>query len=379
MASLGAALAVSFLLTRREGFGLLLWWAAMAACGAVTLLAFEPLARRAVTLATLLDLSLVFPSKAPSRAFIALRASRYRRLQIRLIQTSMHDGNPNSRMAERMALASALGVLRQQRRGQTSRARATGGAFVVAAALITSTVLIAAPTQAPPGHRPAGPAVAAPGPVEGLAPSPARPGETEPSTSPTPTPVAESSNQVAHPTIPDDTRGDSKPPVAESSTRAADPTISGDTRDDSKPPEAAPSSSSLAPALSAETGGASAPGEGPGPSPANVAGAAQRRAAVPLTTQPLAIVSDQSPRRPATEPNLPAPAQIPSPLRAQGAVTERRVEPTSRTKAAPKGDTGEEGGRSEAGNSVPAAPPNRTVTSGAKDSAHQDDRCGGTP
>src|SRR5438132_9203493 len=139
VASLGAALAVSFLLTRPEGLGLLLWWAAVAASATVTLVAFEPLCRRALTLATLLELSLVFPSNAPSRSFVALRASSSRRLEIRLIQMSTHDGLAT--VAERMALAGALGVLRQQRHHPTGQARATGAAFAIAAALITGTVL----------------------------------------------------------------------------------------------------------------------------------------------------------------------------------------------------------------------------------------------
>ena len=119
LSSLGAALAVSFLFTRPAGLSLLVWCAAVAAGGTVTLVALEPLAWRAVMLAMLFELSLVFPSRAPSRPSVALRASSSRRLQIRLIQTRAHNGFANSRVAERMALASALGVLRQQRHRQT--------------------------------------------------------------------------------------------------------------------------------------------------------------------------------------------------------------------------------------------------------------------
>jgi hypothetical protein len=209
VASLGAALAVSFLVTRPEGLGVLVWWTAVAAGGTVTLVAFEPLARRTVTLAALLDLSLVFPSTPPSRLLVAWRASSDRRLQDRLIQTRTHDGVANSRVAERMALAGALGALRQQKHRPTSWARAGLGAFVVAAALITGTVLVPAAPPAPLGQRTAGPASTTPRPTPRVPPSGPTSAGTEPATSPTPTPVAGSSNGAAGPTI---SKGRTAPP-----------------------------------------------------------------------------------------------------------------------------------------------------------------------
>jgi hypothetical protein len=341
VASLGAALAVSFLLTQPEGLGLLMWWAVIAAAGTLTLVVLGPLARRAVLLAALLDLSLVFPSQAPSRSFIALRASSHRRVQMRLIGTSGPNSVANARIADRMALASALGVLRQQRHRQTRRARAIRSAFLVAAVLITGTVLFPAPRQAALGRRAAGPAVAAPGPRAGVTPSPSPPQGTVPLTSPTPTTVAGSSNPVAGTTTSDDTRGQSMPPGV------------------------TPSSSSFGPTLSAGTGGGSAPPEGAGPS-ANAVAAAPGGAVVLQTTQPLTIASGQSAQRLATESRLTS--QVPSPLRTGGAVTDAMLERTNRTEPAPKGATGKEGRRSEAADSLPAAPPNRAVTSGTTDS-----------
>ena len=352
VASLGAALAVSFLLTRPEGLGLLVWWAAVAAGATVTLVAFEPLCRRAVTLATLLELSLVFPSSAPSRSFVALRASSSRRLEIRLIKMSTHDGLANSRVAERMALASALGVLRQQRLRPTGRALVTGGAFVLSAALITGTVLFPAPTQAPPSHRPAGPPVAAPAPVAGVPPSPGAPEGTERATSPTPTPT----------------------PVAGSSNRVAGPTSSSEvTRGESKPPGVASSSPSLGPTPSADMDGGSAPPAGGGPNPANAVAAAPGGAVVIQRTQPLAVASGQSAGQLATEPRLPAAAQTQSQLPSRVDLTERTPDRTSGTAPAPSDGTGGKGGSSaEAGSaeagSPAATPPNRTVTSRPADS-----------
>ena len=343
LASLGAALAVSFLLTRPEGLGLLVWWAAVAASATVTLVAFEPLCRRALTLATLLELSLVFPSNAPSRSFVALRASSSRRLEIRLIQMSTHDGLANSRVAERMALAGALGVLRQQRHHQTGRARATGAAFAVAAALITGTVLVQASSQAPPSHRRAGPAVAAPAPVAGVPPSPGAPEGTQRATSPTPTPT----------------------PLAGSSNRVTGPTSSEDTGGASKAPGVAPSNSSPGTKLTADTDGGSPPAEGAGPMPANAVAAARGEAEVLETPQPPAIVSGQSAQRLTTEPPMPAAPQTASPLRTRGAGTEGMV---GRPEPAPKGTAGEQGGRPEAVNSLAAAAPKQAVTSGATDS-----------
>jgi len=207
IASLGAALAVSFLVTRPDGLGVLVWWAAVAAAGTVTLLAFEPLARRAVTLAALLDVSLVFPSNAPSRLFVAWRASSSRRLQDRLIQTRTHNGVANARVAERMALAGALGALRQQKHRQTGWARAGLVAFVVAAALITGTLLVPAAPPARLGLRTAGPGGTTPGPIpSGVPPSGATSAGTEPATSPSPTPAAGSSNRAAGPTTSEDRR-----------------------------------------------------------------------------------------------------------------------------------------------------------------------------
>jgi hypothetical protein len=204
VASVGAGLAVSFLVTRPEGLGVLVWWAAVAAGAIVTLLAFGPLARRTVTLAALLDVSLVFPSTAPSRLFAAWRASSDRRLQDGLIQTRTHNGVANARVAERMALAGALGALRQQKQRQTRWARAGLGAFVVAAALITGTLLVPAP-PARVGLRTAGPAGTTPGPVpSGVPPPGPTSAGTEPATSPTRTPVAGPSNRAAGPTISQD-------------------------------------------------------------------------------------------------------------------------------------------------------------------------------
>jgi hypothetical protein len=333
MASLGAAFAVSFLLTRPNGLGLLMWWAVIAAAGTLTLVVFEPLARRAVILAALLDLSLVFPSKAPSRSFIALGVSSHRRLQIRLIQTSAHNSFANGRIAERMALASALGVLRQERHRRTSRARAIGSAFVVAAALITGTVLLRAPRQAPLGHPAAGPAVAAHGPRAGIPASPSPPEGTLPS--PTPTPAAGASNRVTGATTSEERRANSQPPTV------------------------APSIPPLGLALSADASGVSAQPEGAGPGPPNAVAAAPGEAAARDATQPLAVASGQSAPSREAEPRVPAAAQGPAPLRTGGAAT----------KHAPNGATCEEGGCSEAASPLPDAPPNPTVTSGATDSS----------
>lgn len=127
---LGASLAAAWVLARalptpESGGARVLWWMAVAATSIVALLAFDRVARRLLPLAALLNLSLVFPDRAPSRLGVALRSGSTGHLQERAVH-DLQDGNQEPATAARtiITLAASLNAHDRGTRGHSERVRA---------------------------------------------------------------------------------------------------------------------------------------------------------------------------------------------------------------------------------------------------------------
>jgi putative nucleotidyltransferase with HDIG domain len=104
----------------------LAWWAAVLGTSTVVLLAVDRLARRALPLAALLRLTLVFPDRAPSRVSVAMRSRNLRSLRAWAREAST-DGAADQPAGQRatavLALAAALNAHDRRTRGHSERVR----------------------------------------------------------------------------------------------------------------------------------------------------------------------------------------------------------------------------------------------------------------
>ena len=124
-ASFGVAALLTHLLPRAESAATtVLWIGVIAAASLVTLVAFERAARRLLPLAALLNLSLIFPDKAPARFAVARRTGRPRDLQenLRRAHETGHDDDVR-RMQTIIELVLALSVHDKASRGHSERVR----------------------------------------------------------------------------------------------------------------------------------------------------------------------------------------------------------------------------------------------------------------
>jgi HD domain len=124
-ASFGVALLLGHLLPRAGSLPThVLWVVVIAAASLLTLLAVERATRQLVPLAALLDLSLIFPDKAPARFAVARRTGRPRDLQASLqrAQDSGHEDDAR-RMQTVIELVLALSVHDRASRGHSERVR----------------------------------------------------------------------------------------------------------------------------------------------------------------------------------------------------------------------------------------------------------------
>ncbi|MGH9054394.1 MAG: HD domain-containing phosphohydrolase, partial [Acidimicrobiales bacterium] len=105
---------------------LVLWWAGLLVSSTAAFLVCERPARRALPLAALLRMGMLFPGRAPRRLAVARRAASTRDLERRLHEArSVEAGDPPTRAAERIvALAAALSVHDRRTRGHAERVRA---------------------------------------------------------------------------------------------------------------------------------------------------------------------------------------------------------------------------------------------------------------
>jgi hypothetical protein len=124
-ASFGVAALLSHLLPRADSAATTILWAGViAAVSLVTLVLLERATRRLLPLAALLNLSLIFPDKAPARFAVARRTGKPRDLQenLRRAHDSGHEDDAR-RMQSIIELVLALSVHDKASRGHSERVR----------------------------------------------------------------------------------------------------------------------------------------------------------------------------------------------------------------------------------------------------------------
>ncbi len=103
-----------------------IWWVGLLAVGTLTMLIVDRIARRLLPLATLLQLSLVFPDQAPSRFGVAIRSSTSKQLERRVAEYRANGVSSNEIEAAQqlIELVAALGRHDRFTRGHGERVRA---------------------------------------------------------------------------------------------------------------------------------------------------------------------------------------------------------------------------------------------------------------
>jgi hypothetical protein len=125
--SIVAATITAHLLPRPRGTGsLLVWWVTVLAVPTVVLLATDRVARRALPLAVLLKMTMVFPDRAPKRLAVARKSGNTRDLARRVeeARTQGIDDEPVAAAEKILALAGALNAHDRLTRGHGERVRA---------------------------------------------------------------------------------------------------------------------------------------------------------------------------------------------------------------------------------------------------------------
>jgi len=125
--SIVSATITAHLLPRPHDDGSLVgWWAAVLAVPTIVLFATERLARRALPLAVLLKMTMVFPDQAPKRLAVARRAGSTRDLARRVEEARTHGtvDEPIVAAEKILALAAALNAHDRLTRGHGERVRA---------------------------------------------------------------------------------------------------------------------------------------------------------------------------------------------------------------------------------------------------------------
>jgi hypothetical protein len=139
--SIVAAVVTGHLLPRpRTTEALVGWWVAVLAVPIIVLLATDRLARRALPLAVLLKMTLVFPDRAPRRLAVARKAGNTRDLARRVeeARTQGVDDEPSAAAEKILALAGALNAHDRLTRGHAERVRALTDLIADELALPTS-------------------------------------------------------------------------------------------------------------------------------------------------------------------------------------------------------------------------------------------------
>jgi len=126
-----ASVLAAFLLGRLvpvpdSGAGLVGWWLVILAVSTLVLLGVDRMARRLLPLAVLLNLSMVFPDKAPDRFWVAFRAGAIGNLQQRLVDAETHGSGdaPAKAAANIITLVAAITAHDRRTRGHSERVRA---------------------------------------------------------------------------------------------------------------------------------------------------------------------------------------------------------------------------------------------------------------
>jgi len=124
--SIASAVLASRLLARPHGLWELAWWATVLTVPMVVLVATDRIARKALPLAVLLQMTMVFPDQAPKRLAVARRAGTTRDLARRVeeAKTRGHLDQPTVAAERILSLAAALNAHDRLTRGHGERVRA---------------------------------------------------------------------------------------------------------------------------------------------------------------------------------------------------------------------------------------------------------------
>lgn len=126
VAAAGIAIALSRALPiPGNSAGTVVWWCLFLATTIATWLICASLLQRLLPLATLLDLTLLFPDAAPSRFGMLRRSANPRQLEgeLRRVQEMRPDGEPGRRAQVILELAAALSIHDSRTRGHSERVR----------------------------------------------------------------------------------------------------------------------------------------------------------------------------------------------------------------------------------------------------------------
>ncbi len=126
-AAIGTASVAAALLPRpRDLSPLVAWWIVMLVAPFLVMKAVEHVARRALPLASLLKMNLIFPEQAPARLAVARKAGSIRRLQAELDYACQHGIEDDATVAAGrvLALVGALSTHDRLTRGHSERVRA---------------------------------------------------------------------------------------------------------------------------------------------------------------------------------------------------------------------------------------------------------------
>jgi hypothetical protein len=124
--AVAVAVVVAVLVPELEGGARAGWWLLVVGSGVLVFVALHAVARRFLPLASLLQLALVFPGRAPSRTKIALRGTSRARLETWAREPigARAGGDPAELAAEILGLAGALHARDRLMRGHADRVHA---------------------------------------------------------------------------------------------------------------------------------------------------------------------------------------------------------------------------------------------------------------
>ncbi len=124
LASAAAWLAAGLLPTPVTFTGVVLWWSTVVSAAVGTMVIVDRLARRWLPLAALMNLTLLFPDKAPARVKVLRRAGSTKRMEERLAEARSAGDRSTAEVAENvLALAAALSDHDRLTRGHAERVR----------------------------------------------------------------------------------------------------------------------------------------------------------------------------------------------------------------------------------------------------------------
>jgi putative nucleotidyltransferase with HDIG domain len=126
LAGAGTAVAIFHAAPQPTGLRVLGFWLALVVVCTLVALLVERGARRLLPLATLLELTLVFPDKAPSRFALVRGAANARVLEERIRRAKLRgvDDDPSRAAGEILSLVAALSAHDKKTRGHSERVRA---------------------------------------------------------------------------------------------------------------------------------------------------------------------------------------------------------------------------------------------------------------